>query len=457
MKINDPEKKKIPVKGIRVRSLNVAMIVLSCLLYAALLFITCQAAADYDRMVQTTSQYIAYQEDAAQVSAGSDYLTEQVRLFAVTLDSRYVENYFHETNVARRRENALEHLDKQAGPQALGHLETALDYSNQLMEREIYAIRLAAEARGMDPAALDPQVAQVRLSKTDGALDPEAQLEEARELVFGTEYQAKKELISSSIGFFLSDVMHSTQNAQQMGLEDLNKTMLMERVLFSMLFIQNVFIFIMIIFLIVKPLQVYVSCIKEEKLMEITGAYEFKYLALTYNDIYELNAANEVLMRHQAEHDPLTGLINREAFQQIQEVLRVKAKPIALLLMDVDHFKQINGRLGREIGDALLKKAAKALETSFRATDFPARIGGDEFAVILTEVDGGRWESIEEKMRLINQELLHPSDGLPPVSLSVGGAFSAAGYTGEIYAQAEQALQEVKERGRGRCRFHKQP
>ena len=54
-------------------------------------------------------------------------------------------------------------------------------------------------------------------------------------------------------------------------------------------------------------LQVYVSCIKEEKLMEITGAYEFKYLALTYNDIYEVNAANEVLLRHQAEHDPLTG------------------------------------------------------------------------------------------------------------------------------------------------------
>ena len=165
MKINDPEKKKIPVKGIRVRSLNVAMIVLSCLLYAALLFITCQAAADYGRMVQTTSQYIAYQEDAAQVSAGSDYLTEQVRLFAVTLDSGYVENYFHETNVARRRETALEQLDKQASPRALRYLETALDYSNQLMEREVYAIRLAAEALSLDPAALDPKVAQVKLSK----------------------------------------------------------------------------------------------------------------------------------------------------------------------------------------------------------------------------------------------------------------------------------------------------
>lgn len=454
MKINDPEKKKIPVKGIRVRSLNVAMIVLSCLLYAALLFITCQAAADYDRMVQTTSQYIAYQEDAAQVSAGSDYLTEQVRLFAVTLDSRYVENYFHETNVARRRENALEHLDKQAGPQALGHLETALDYSNQLMEREIYAIRLAAEARGMDPAALDPQVAQVRLSKTDGALDPEAQLEEARELVFGTEYQAKKELISSSIGFFLSDVMHSTQNAQQLSLKDLDNTLLMERALFSALFVQNVLVFIMITFLIVKPLQVYVSCIKEEKLMEITGAYEFKYLALTYNDIYEVNAANEVLLRHQAEHDPLTGLINRGAFQEIQEVLRVKVQPLALLIVDVDHFKGINDRFGHEAGDAVLKKVARLLEKSFRATDFPARIGGDEFAVILTEIEPQQQERIEEKVRSINHKLRHPDDGLPSVSLSVGGAFSAMGYTDELYGMADRALYEVKKNGRCGCRFH---
>lgn len=235
MKINDPEKKKIPVKGIRVRSLNVAMIVLSCLLYAALLFITCQAAADYDRMVQTTSQYIAYQEDAAQVSAGSDYLTEQVRLFAVTLDSGYVENYFHETNVARRRETALEQLDKQASPRALRYLETALDYSNQLMEREVYAIRLAAESLSLDPAALDPKVAQVKLSKKDAALSAQAKLDEVRDLVFGTEYQAKKQLITSNIDYFLTDVMSSTQNAQQLSLKDLDNTLLMERALFSAL------------------------------------------------------------------------------------------------------------------------------------------------------------------------------------------------------------------------------
>lgn len=448
------EKKKPPVKGVKVRNLNLVMILLSCILYVALLIITRQAASDYDHMVQTTSLYIDCQEDASMVSSGSDYLTEQVRLFVVTLDTSYVDNYFHETNVTRRRETALEHLDPQASPRALSYLETALDYSNQLMEREIYAMRLAAQSQGIDPADLAPEVEAVSLSQLDETKDSEAQLEEARDLVFGSEYQAKKQLITSNIGYFLSDVIASTQSAQQASLNDLNRTMFTERVLFSILFVQNVLIFMMIIFLIVKPLQVYVNCIKEEKRMEITGAYEFKYLALTYNDIYEINAANEVLLRHQAEHDPLTGLINRGAFDQVKAVLKVKAPPIALLIIDVDKFKLINDGYGHETGDAVLKKVAHLLEESFRATDFPARIGGDEFAVIVTEIDSRQQKMVEAKIKAINDSLLSPMDGLPSVSLSVGGAFSATGYSDELYGQADAALYQVKEHGRCGCRFY---
>ena len=174
-----------------------------------------------------------------------------------------------------------------------------------------------------------------------------------------------------------------------------------------------------IIFLIIKPLRVYVNCIRKGKLIEITGAYEFKYLALTYNDIYEVNAANEILLRHQAEHDPLTGLMNRGAFDHVKEVLRVKAQPIALLLIDVDQFKLVNDGYGHEVGDKVLKKVARLLGESFRSTDFPARVGGDEFSVILTGVDRGQQAQIEEKIKTINDALRNPTDGLPQVSLSV--------------------------------------
>lgn len=439
---------KTPVRGLKVRTVNLLMILCSCLLYIVLLLATFRAAGDYRDMVSATDLYILCQQEAAMVSDGSDYLTEQVRSFTVTPDLVYAENYFAEANTIRRRDQALEQLNGQASPQAQGYLELALDYSNQLMGREIYAMRLAAEAQAMDIDALPEEVQAIQLSEIHQELAPRAKAEQARELVFGQEYQAKKQLISSNIDFFLTDVMGSTQRGQQQSVDSLERSMQLERILSSVLFLMNVFIFAMIAFLIIKPLQVYIKCIREEKMMEITGAYEFKYLALTYNDIYEINTANEVLLRHQAEHDALTGIMNRGALEQVKEVLRVKGQPLALLLVDVDKLKLVNDGFGYEVGDRVLQKVARQLKESFRATDFPARVGDDEFAVILTDISAGQQERIEQKLRNINEALLNPMDGLPQVSLSVGGAFSPCGYTDDLYRLADRALCQVKESGR---------
>lgn len=451
---NKETRRRAPVRGVRVRTVNLVMILISCALYAVLLLVTFRAAQDYQAMVEATNLYILCQQEAASVSDGSDCLTEQARMFTVTLDNQCVDAYFEEVNVTRRRDSALEKLHGQASAKAQGYLETALDHSNQLMSREIYAMRLAAEANGLPEASLPEEMRGVQLSESHLAMDGPAQLEEARNLVFGSEYQTKKQLITQNIDYFLSDVLSTTQRGQQESVEDLQGAMRMQRIFFSVLFIMNVFIFAMITFLIVKPLQVYVNCIREEKLMEITGAYEFKYLALTYNDIYEINAANEVLLRHQAEHDALTGIMNRGAFEQVKEVLRVKHQPIALLLVDVDKFKLINDGFGHEVGDKVLKKVARLLQESFRSTDFPARVGGDEFAVILTEIDPSQQEMVASKIQSMNDTLLNPMDGLPQVSLSVGAAFAPAGFTDELYRHADAALYQVKEHGRCGCRFY---
>ena len=187
--------------------------------------------------------------------------------------------------------------------------------------------------------------------------------------------------------------------------------------------------------------------------MEITGSYEFKYLALTYNDIYELNAANEEMLRYRAEHDPMTGIMNRGAFENLKKLMEVKAIPLAFLIIDVDKFKLVNDNFGHEVGDLVLKKVAKLLQESFRATDYPARIGGDEFAVILTDMTVEMQPVIEGKIQKMNEILMNPEDGLPQVSLSVGGAFSEKGFTEDLYKRADVALYEVKEHGRCGCRF----
>lgn len=448
------QEKKSNVRGVSVRHVNFAIMALSVLLYTALLFISFQAAREYTDMKEATDLYISCQENAALVTAGSDYLTEQVRMFTFTLKPEYMENYFHEIHVDRRRELALEQLSGQASENARTYLSQALDRSNQLTELEIYAMRLIAEAQGLSD--LPQEVRDAELFPGHESLSGDEKIALARDTVFGEEYQAKKALISDNVTAFVNDVMSSTQYRQETSMSDLSRAITAQLIACSLLLLLIILIFIMITFLIVKPLQIYIRCIREDKRMEITGAYEFKYLALTYNDIYELNAANETMLRHQAEHDPLTGLLNRGAFEQVKTMMQLKPRPIALLLIDVDLFKHINDGYGHETGDRVLKRVAGLLEESFRASDFPARVGGDEFAVIMDEAGTDKQSAILQKLQDINYRLYHPDDGLPPVSLSIGCAFSPDGFTDELYRKADAALYEVKRDGRNGCRFYEE-
>ena len=424
------------------------------LLYAALLIVSFQAAGEYREMKAITDLYVSCQENAGLVTSGSDYLTEQVRMFTFTLKPEYMDNYFHEINVDRRRDMALEQLEGHAGETAMGYLGKALDRSNQLTELEIYAIRLAAEGSGL--TALPQEVQEVELFPGHKAMSSEEKIDLAREKVFGEEYQAKKALINDNVEAFIKDVMSGTQYRQKTSMADLNRAMTTQLVAFSLLLLLNILIFVMISLLIVKPLKMYVRCIHEDSRMSVSGAYEFKYMALTYNDIYELGAANEMLLQHRAEHDPLTGILNQAAFDQLKNMMRLKPRPIALLLIDIDKFSQINHGYGHDAGDKVLKLVAKLLKDCFRASDYPARIDSDKFAVVMDEMSPEKQEAVCQKVRDINRRLAHPGGGLPPVSISVGGAFSPGGFTDQLYIQAEEALRLVKETGPGGYEFHKE-
>lgn len=445
---------KAPIKGIRLRTLNITMITVSCILYILLIVASVHALKKYDIMVSSTDDYIVCEEDAALIADASNYLTEQIRLFTVTTDLAYVENYFTEVYTTKRRDTVLEHLKTyDVDSKTSAYLQTALDHSNQLMDMEIYSMRLVAAAKDYDMSEF-PDVHNTALLSEDESLNPEEMIEKARDMVFSSTYQDFKTSITGNISNFLNDVVDDMQKKQQKSTRQLKQTMKGQQILISILFIENILVFFLIIKLIINPLQIYVNNIKNEKRLEITGSYEFKYLALTYNNIFELNAANESMLRHQAEHDPLTGIINRGAFDQLRQLLKTKFEPLALLIIDVDKFKLVNDGYGHEIGDQVLQKVAKLLEDSFRATDFPARIGGDEFAVIVTNVTVEMKSMIENKINSLNEMLLHPTDDLPAVSLSVGGAFSECGFADELYKQADSALYEVKNHGRCGCRFY---
>lgn len=443
------------IKGIKIRTINYAMIIAAAVLYVVLVYATVQASIKYKRLIEATEDYILCEKDAALVREGSDYLTEQVRLYVVTLEPEYMEAYFTEKNVTRRREQALEELEEyETSQETYDYLQRALDNSNKLTEREIYAMRLITLAQGYDEASLPEEMKGVVLQEADKNLSSQEMVDRARSMVFDYGYRNAKELIMSNTDYFLDSIIKWTRNKQSESAMVLQNIMNRQRECVVVLFVLNAANFILVIMLIIKPLQVYIDCIKEEKRLEITGAYEFKYLALTYNDIYEVNAANEVLLRHKAEHDPLTGVINRGAFEQMREVLKASTDPLAFLIIDVDKFKLINDCYGHEIGDQILKKVAKHLSDTFRTQDYVARIGGDEFAVIMTNSTRELQPVIQNKVESMNQFLKKPDDGLPPISLSIGIAFSDKGFPEELYRQADRALYQVKENGRCGCHFY---
>lgn len=451
------EKSSKGVKGIKIKNINIAMMVVSCILYLFLIEATIQSSQRYNAMMDATENYIACSRNAGLIEEGSDYLTEQVRLYTVTKNPEYVENYFNEVYQTRRRDIALEQMREfNVSDEISGYLQTALDYSNRLMTDEIYAMRLIAQTEETDGNELPDDVWNMELTEDDYNLEPEEMTAKAQEMVFGSVYQESKEMIMENISYFADSIVDDTMQQQQQSASKLKSTMTRQRILVSVLFIENIFVFILIILLVIKPLKIYIENIEDKEKLNVAGSYEFKYLALTYNNIYELNTANEAKLHYRAEHDALTGIINRGAFDRLKQVLKTKQVPIALMILDVDKFKQVNDQYGHEMGDKVLKKVAKLLEENFRATDHPARIGGDEFAVILTDATEEMKPVIEEKINNMNHILLNPENDLPKVSLSVGIAFSANGFEDELYKKADSALYVTKENGRCGYSFYEE-
>ena len=117
----------------------------------------------------------------------------------------------------------------------------------------------------------------------------------------------------------------------------------------------------------------------------------------------------------------------------------------------MDNFKFINDNYGHTGGDTALKELARILMETFRNTDYIARIGGDEFSAILPRCDANATNIIKQKILSVNEKLVNIKDGIKPVSVSVGVAFSSNGYTEELYKNADKALYTVKENGKRGC------
>jgi diguanylate cyclase (GGDEF)-like protein len=172
-------------------------------------------------------------------------------------------------------------------------------------------------------------------------------------------------------------------------------------------------------------------------------------------DITEVKALEEQ-MRYMAQHDSLTSLPNRRLFIDHGRVLLATAErrqtSIALLFLDIDHFKEINDTFGHLVGDELLRQIAQRLKARLRASDLLARLSGDEFVVLLQLQDAYTARHVADILiREIGREFLI-KDQRVSVSTSIGIAYYPADGTNldELLDRSDHALYGAKGSGKGR-------
>ena len=157
-----------------------------------------------------------------------------------------------------------------------------------------------------------------------------------------------------------------------------------------------------------------------------------------------------------SRRDPLTGLYNRtvlgEELGREVSLAHRHGEPLALAVMDVDHFKDINDRLGHAAGDEVLRQVAGVLRRCARQTDLVFRYAGDEFVIATSHTDGDGVRVLSERvLAAVRRAVLHTSGEPVEISLSIGTAVLRPGDdVQKLFDRADHALLAAKRRGRNR-------
>jgi len=160
--------------------------------------------------------------------------------------------------------------------------------------------------------------------------------------------------------------------------------------------------------------------------------------------------------------DQLTGLYNRRYFevhlQKLLEKNNESNKALGLLMFDIDNFKSVNDTYGHNVGDEILVQFAERLKNSLRSFDLVARLGGEEFVVILPEVSIARAHMISERLRRLIADTPFPCgtpEGTLPITTSIGGTIIEAGVPDmkDVLERADKCLYEAKDSGRNATVF----
>jgi len=176
-------------------------------------------------------------------------------------------------------------------------------------------------------------------------------------------------------------------------------------------------------------------------------------LLLLLGCIAVIRASVRDRLEYYASIDPLTGIMNRVSFWRVleREIRRVERyrRPLAMIMLDIDHFKVLNEARGEQVGDKVLKSLAAEIKNKIREIDFFARIGGEEFLILAPETEPDKAMNLAEKIRETVAAATFPEAG--PITISLGVAQFCAGDRADLLLKrVDEALTRAKAQGRNR-------
>ena len=271
-------------RGISIRLVHAAMFL--CAIAAAVLLIVSmqQSSSVFSKLSAETGNYIVRQSAAHGLMEASDYLSEMVQRFTLDGDRTFMDSYFDEAYVSKRREQAITAMsENDADPRLVQQLQEAMEESQTLMFREYYAMKLVTEAKEM--TEIPETLRAIELKTEDSFLLPDEKMELAQEMVMGSEYYASKERIRTKLKTnldMLDEQMNATrQETSARMMQDLNRNRIITIAVIVLLFV----LLWMTAHMSTIPLIRAERAKKEKKPVPVIGAKEFRYMAEHYNGL----------------------------------------------------------------------------------------------------------------------------------------------------------------------------
>ena len=273
-------------KGVSLRVIHMAMVVCAVVVCLLLVYSTYQSGSVFTTLSTATGNYITRQKAAHDLMEASDYLTENVQRFTLEGDTRFLDNYFEEAFVNRRREASITSMSENEAEKSLvGQLQEALDESMSLMYREYYAMKLVLDAKEIRYD--QEKLRGVELKETDAMLTADQKMDLAQSMVMGTEYYSHKEIIRTKLKTSLEMLDKLMAATRQETADNLNRELTVVRLVIIVLTVVILGLIGLTAYLGTIPLMNAEKQIEKDQPIEVRGAMEFRSLARGYNKMHD--------------------------------------------------------------------------------------------------------------------------------------------------------------------------